>query len=70
MTSVRQATPERLDSVLNAAEHCSSLCRHVLQENELAAGLQNAPDLLESLELVIDRAQHRCRDDRIRGLIS
>jgi hypothetical protein len=69
MTSVCQATPKRLDGVLNTAEDCSSLCRHVLDEDELASWLQNAPDLLESFALVVNRAQHRSRDDSICGLI-
>ena len=47
MTSVCQTTPERLDDVLNASEGCSSLRRHVLQEDEASARFQHAPDLLE-----------------------
>jgi hypothetical protein len=69
MTSACQATPKRLDGVLNAAKNCSSLRRHVFHEDELASRPQNAPDLLESFTLVVNRAQHRSRDDNICGLI-
>ena len=37
MTSVCQASPKRLDGVLNTAQDCSSLGCHVLHEDELAS---------------------------------
>jgi len=69
MTSVCQATPKRLDGVLNTPKNCSWLRRHVLHEDELTSGPQNAPDLLESSVLIANRTQHRSRDHSIRGLI-
>jgi hypothetical protein len=69
MTSVCQATPKRLDCVLDTAEDCAALRRHMLDEDELASWPQNAPDLSEGLALVFYGAQNGSRDHCICGLI-